>query len=289
MLFRSAEADDRVVTIDAGLIDPSPYPDRFADIDDDAFAQLKQSLADTGQNSPVLLRPHPAVAGRFQTAYGHRRVRALRELGHPVRALIRELSDDDLAAAQGTENAARADLSFIERAVFALRLEAAGRSRAVIRQALAIDKAETSKLIAVASGVPADIIALIGRAPRTGRPRWLMLVEALRLPEALLRVRELASEDHFRSQPSDARFQQVMARAQRTVADAAEQATHRFVLKAASGEQIATVSDAQGQSRILIDRRAHPGFADFVVREIPALFARFADADTQSPGNPKRS
>ena len=59
-----------------------------------------------------------------------------------MKAIVRALSDDELIIAQGVENSAREDLSFIERAVFALRLETAGRNRVVIQQALAIDRAE---------------------------------------------------------------------------------------------------------------------------------------------------
>ena len=229
----------------------------------------------------MLLRPHPVVAGRFQTAYGHRRIRALRALGLPVRALVRALSDDDLAAAQGAENAARADLSFIERAMFAWRLETAGRPRTVIQQALAIDKAEASKLMAVASAVPADIVSLVGRAPRAGRPRWLALAEALREPDALRRVRVLAADSAFRAQPSDWRFRQVLARAQASPTEPSDKASYRFVLKATSGVPIASVSEAQDHSRIVIDRRAHPGFADYVVRALPDLFASFTERDAE--------
>jgi ParB family chromosome partitioning protein len=72
------------------------------------------------------LRAHSTAPGRYQTAFGHRRVRAARVLARPVKAIVRTLSDDELIIAQGVENSAREDLSFIERAVFALRLENAG-------------------------------------------------------------------------------------------------------------------------------------------------------------------
>ena len=83
--------------------------------------------------------------GRYQTAFGHRRVRVAGLLGRTVKAIVRALSDDELVVAQGLENSAREDLSFIERAVFALRLETSGRSRSIIQQALAKDGSFTGK------------------------------------------------------------------------------------------------------------------------------------------------
>jgi ParB family chromosome partitioning protein len=283
-LRTAAAGSERIVEIEAELIDPSPFPDRFTDSDDSAFAALKASLADRGQDVPVLLRPHPAAAGRYQTAYGHRRIKALGELGRPVRALIRALADEELAAAQGVENSARADLSFIERAAFALRLERAGCSRATIQQALTIDKAEASKLIAVASAVPEDLIAAIGRAPRAGRPRWQEMAEAVRRNDSVRRVRALVQEPGFRGRDSDGRFLAALAVARRSAEVASEHAPMRLTLRSDAGEVIAKVTDGHGVSRIVIDRMANRGFADFVVQELPALFERYAGVDSASGG-----
>ncbi|MGL4637257.1 MAG: plasmid partitioning protein RepB [Beijerinckiaceae bacterium] len=288
-LRAAATSGEQVIEVEAGLIDPSPFPDRFTDADDNAFSALKASIAERGQAVPVLLRAHPTVPGRYQTAYGHRRVKALGELGQPVRALIRALSDEQLAAAQGIENSARADLSFIERAAFALRLERAGCSRVVIQQALTVDKAEASKLIAVASAVPPDLIAAIGRAPRTGRPRWQELAEAVQQAPAAKRVRALITQASFQAQDSDNRFLAVLSLAKRSPEVAAGHSPTRFMLKSAKGDVFAKVTDANGASRIVIDHMKHEGFADFVVQELPALFERYASlsADT-APADRRR-
>jgi ParB family transcriptional regulator, chromosome partitioning protein len=274
-----ANSGDRVVDIAVDVIDPSPFPDRFLDPEDESFVELKQSISERGQEVPVLLRPHPGHPGRYQTAYGHRRVRALGELGRPVRAVVRELSDDDLAAAQGVENAARTDLSYIERAVFALRLEDAGRSRAVVQQALTIDKAAVSKLIAVARAIPADVVAAIGRAPRTGRPRWLELADAIGKAQALPRVQQLIGTQEFKLKASDARFLAVLAAARHSPAKALLAKPVRTTIKSVSGEEIARVTDGAGASLISIDRSERAGFADFLIRELPDLFERFQSVD----------
>ena len=70
-----------IAEIDPLLIDPSPLADRFRDHDDSSFEALKQSIAQRGQEVPILVREHPEIKGRYQSAYGHRRVRATRELG----------------------------------------------------------------------------------------------------------------------------------------------------------------------------------------------------------------
>ena len=41
-----------------GLIDPSPFADRFNQEDDPTFEALKQSIAERGQEIPILLRVH---------------------------------------------------------------------------------------------------------------------------------------------------------------------------------------------------------------------------------------
>ncbi len=279
---------ETIVEIDASLIDPSPFPDRFADDGGPSFVTLRNSIAERGQEVPVLLRPHPLSAGRYQTAFGHRRIRALGELGRPVRALVRVLSDDDLAAAQGIENAARADLSFIERAVFALRLEEAGRPRSVVQQALAIDKAEASKLVAVARAVPMPVVAAIGTAARAGRPRWQALADALGKPDALKRVEALIGDAGFKALDSDGRFVAALDAAQRSAVAAAMRQSVRTQIRTASGQIIAKVVDGPGASQIKIDRKSHGEFADFVARELPALFDRFTQSEAAAPGRRRR-
>jgi plasmid partitioning protein RepB len=263
-----------VIEIDPDLIDPSPYSDRFAD-DGEEFEQLKASIRTNGQEVPVLLRRHPTQEGRYQTAFGHRRVRAARELGLKVRAIVRALSDTDLVIAQGIENSARQDLSFIERAVFALRLERAGHERSVIQEALTVDRAEVSKLISVANEIPEDVIAAIGRAPKIGRPRWQALAARLAQPGALDRVRRLIASPTFGQSDSDGRFLQVLAAA----IQAEEGRGHRAAPQAIVTSEGAKIADAERKGRALkltFARALDEDFAAFVLDQIPALFAQYA-------------
>lgn len=256
------------------LIDPSPFADRFEQSDDPAFEALKQSIAARGQEIPILLRVHPSSPGRYQTAYGHRRVRAARSLGRPVKAVVRPLSDDELVMAQGVENAAREDLSFIERAVFALNLEEGGRSRTVIQQALAVDKAEASKLISVAKAVPREFVRAIGRAPKVGRPRWLEFVEALKDDAARMRAIAAIGAEDFSRMDSDERFARALAAAQRKSAEPAPQASGVRLVDS-SGVLIGEMRASNRNIRLALAQPAAPAFAAFLTDRLPDLYEEF--------------
>ncbi len=136
-LEEALAAGGAIVEIATDLVEGSFAADRFAESADAAFETLKQSIA---AQRPGGADPRPADAGkpgRYQVAYGHRRLRACRQLGRPVRALVKPLGDAELVVAQGLENAARVDLSFIEKAVFAHGLERRGFDRTTIMAALA--------------------------------------------------------------------------------------------------------------------------------------------------------
>lgn len=274
-LRRRIGVGQAIVEIDPRLITPSPFRDRFDDQDPLLFETLKDSIREQGQAVPVLLREEPPNSGRYQIAYGHRRVRAARELGLSVKAVVRPLSDADLAVAQGLENAAREDLTFIERAAFALRLEDSGHDRLVTQRALAIDRAEASKLVAVARAVPIDLVALIGRAPGIGRGRWLALVDALAGSGAEKRVAKAIAEASFNGLPSNERFLAVLAAASAR-SDTPRSAGDAYRVVAVSDVEVARVATSKTRTVISIGRDANgDAFAAFVEEKLPELFAAF--------------
>ena len=168
---------EMVIEVPADMIDAAGLADRIgADPDLDA---LIASIRDYGQRVPVLLRHSPNHQGRYDVVYGRRRIAAIRALGGRVRALVQTLPDRDLIVAQGQENAARRDLSFVEKASFAGRMSARGFERKVICDALAVDRAVLSKMIKVFERVPPALIAAIGPAHQTGRDRWVAFADAL--------------------------------------------------------------------------------------------------------------
>ncbi|HPE05096.1 MAG TPA: ParB/RepB/Spo0J family partition protein, partial [Thauera sp.] len=151
LLLRSG---DRVVEVLPDLIDPSPVRDRFPSTpaEDEAFVESMRS----GQKVPALLRPNPAIEGRYLTIYGHRRTAACRVLGRPVRAVIVEMADEEAFVAQGVENNERRNLTWIERAVFALRLNDAGMGMKAIGVALGTGRTHVVTMIGVARDLPLD-------------------------------------------------------------------------------------------------------------------------------------
>jgi ParB family chromosome partitioning protein len=170
---------------------------------------LVTSIREHGQQVPVLVRPHPTEPAHYQIVYGRRRVAALRALGLPVKALIRDLDDKALVIAQGQENAARQDLSFIEKVNFARQMQEAGYDRKTICAALHIDKTVISRMLKIADGVPVRLIEAIGPAPSIGRNRWVALADALGRTEVdIARIEQVALMAS--NQSSDIAFEAVL-------------------------------------------------------------------------------
>ncbi|WP_244867381.1 plasmid partitioning protein RepB [Vannielia litorea] len=144
----------------------------------ESIQDLASSIAEAGQQVPVLLRPSKERDGHFEVIYGQRRILACRHLGIPVRALIRTLDDTDALLAKGLENAGRAELSYYERVRFAQAILEQGYSRAEVCQALAISKNTLSQLERINRLVPTAVGEAIGAAPGAGRPKWTTLATA---------------------------------------------------------------------------------------------------------------
>ena len=154
-------AGEVVIELEPDQIEESFVSDRLAH-SDQQFQELVEAMRVRGQDSPILVRPHPAKDGVYQIAFGHRRAKAARLLGRPVRAVVKALTDRDHVIAQGQENSARADLSFLERATFAGELETRGFDRETIMAALSADKTTVSKMLSVVNRIPKAVRAGIG-------------------------------------------------------------------------------------------------------------------------------
>jgi len=277
-LRQTIAASDQVVEIDAAKIERSPFADRLSEGArlDETFVALKQSIDQRGQQVPVLVRPHPDPAkagqGLFQTAYGHRRILAARELGLPVRAVVKALSDDDLVIAQGKENAERRNLSFIERALFAQALVEHGFDRATAMSALGVDKTEMSRLLQVAETIPMQFAQLIGPAPKVGRPRWQALGELLKPEAATFKAWDELRSQRFEHADSDQRFQMLFDRLSRRPAKRPKPQA----IKSESGRAIGDMRLDGKRAVLTLARTAGEGFAEYLVAELPKLHAAYA-------------
>ncbi|MGA0534296.1 MULTISPECIES: plasmid partitioning protein RepB [Hansschlegelia] len=259
-----------VVEIDADLVDDSIIPDRMKGSDAN-FASFKESIRTRGQLVPALLRPHPTQPGRYQTAYGHRRVQALRELGRPVRAVVQDLSDDELVVAQGKENGEREDLSFIERARYATLLEDRNFKRDTIMAALSVDKTELSRLISIYRAIPAELSDAIGPAPKVGRRRWLEFVEHLGDRKPAKTLEALLGNPKFLAGSSDDRFRMALS-----ILTAREGKTAKATVWTANdGKRIAKIDRSPSRFILSVDEKAAPSFGDFVLDRLPDLYEAF--------------
>ncbi|CCM79656.1 plasmid partitioning protein RepB [Rhizobium mesoamericanum] len=194
-----------IVELDPRLLDVSFVADRLSD-DDEEYQELKQAIKDAGQTTPILVRTNPKDAQRYMVVFGHRRLKVARELGIPVKAVVKKLDDIASAIAQGQENSARSNLSFIERAYFAQNLLASGMTKDVIRSSLAIDEAMLSKMLGVVEVVPASVMKALGASKKIGRDKWLSLRQILLAPALLKVATEYAGDAEFLKLEEDSRF-----------------------------------------------------------------------------------
>jgi ParB family chromosome partitioning protein len=203
---------ETIVELDPELIEVSFVKDRL-DGDDQEFNELVEAIRDRGQDSPILVRPHPAKTGCYMIVFGHRRVRVAKLLGRKVRAVVKDLKDREHVVAQGQENSARANLSFIEKALFALKLSRLryDDDNSTILAALSIDRATLSKMLSVAS-LPEEILQAIGPAKGVGRDRWYELKLLLEKPANHDVARKVIEEDGVSRLSSDDRFNAIITR-----------------------------------------------------------------------------
>lgn len=97
-------------------IEPGTFQPRTV-FDDDALGDLAESIRTYGVLQPILVRPHPKDANRFEVVAGERRWRAaqLAQL-HEVPVVIRALEDSEAMHIALIENLQREDLNPIEEA-----------------------------------------------------------------------------------------------------------------------------------------------------------------------------
>ena len=270
--------ENAVQDIDAKLIDDAGVEDRLG-LDSHAQTQLRESLKTYGQQVPVLLRPHPSQTGRYEIVYGRRRLKALKDLGLPVKAMIRQLDDHDLIMAQGQENTARQDLSFIERASFAAQLDQMDYERQTIAAALSVDLPMVSRLLKVGAAFPLPFLRAIGSAPGIGRDRWIALAKALEVDGARGRASAFMNTPSFTPLNSDARFEAVYDRA--TQAQNAKKntpaKTKPRTLRTAEGKALADIKSSPRGVTLNIPARTADGFDTWINENAEALLVDLHD------------
>ena len=277
-----------LLELDPFSIDAGGLQDRL-ETDDGEDAALLSSIREYGQQVPVLVRPHPDTDGRYQIVYGRRRVLAMRDLGAPVKALVRDLDDSALVMAQGQENTARRGLSFVEKANFAAQMRDAGYDRKAMCDALSIDKTVVSRMLLIVDRVGSDLIHAIGAAPSVGRDRWVQLATLIEDhdldPVALNDIVAVSAADA----DSNARFDAALQAAQRIESDApptikpvsnkgnSGPSTRRTIMGRNSGAVIASVVAKSDKVVLTLPRDGGGGFEDWLVENLNDIHQTWAE------------
>jgi len=261
--------------LDPDLIDAPPVRDRLPE-DEAEFEEFARNIRENGQQVPILVRPHPTAEGRYQVAYGRRRLRAVKAAGMMVKSSVRPLTDEELVRAQGQENTGRRDLSFIERALYAAELEANGFDRPVIMAALGVDKSNLSRLIQAATQLPKDVIQSIGAAPKTGRDRWYELAARLVNEDAVGLARALLADSGTQALSSDERFSRVFDAVAPKRAN--KDKPRPQVWQADDGVKAAKYHEDKRSVTLTIDKKAAPDFGEYLLSALPEIYASFKKA-----------
>jgi ParB family chromosome partitioning protein len=264
--------------VDTDLIDAGGMQDRLEQ-DDAAHRALVESIRVYGQQVPVLLRPHPHEEGRFEVVYGRRRVLATRDLGQKVKAMVRDLDDREAVVAQGQENTARRDLSFIEKANFARQMRSAGYERRIICDALHIDKTIISRMFSIIDRVPVVVIEAIGTAPSIGRDRWLELADMI---ETTGKAAEALPSFFEQERPStsDKRFEAFYAWMKRSKAAASvAQRPEALELFASDGRAIGRAKRGRSKVVLTFESKAAGGFDDWLVSNLGEIHRTWLNKD----------
>jgi ParB family transcriptional regulator, chromosome partitioning protein len=275
-------AGETVVDLDPDAIDASFIQDRI-DFDEDRFQELVSAIQLRGQDTPILVRPNPNGLGRFQIVFGHRRAKAARLLGLPVRAVVKDLSDEDHVVAQGQENSARADLSFIEQALFAASLLERGFDTKIVEAALTVNKSVISKMHSVTKQIPKDVINLFGSARGIGRDRWYELSLNFRHKSSSEEASKLLVQSNFVQASQAGKFDLLSKRL--SALETSEQSTTPStalsgmtpIRNSLAWSKVVKVKETEKARTLSFDKSAAPGFAEFVEKRLAALFAEFQE------------
>jgi len=192
---------DRICLLDPSIIIQAQCFNRLPDVyDSDEFDALKCSvLAAGGNQQPILIRTlaEPHANATYEVVYGHRRLRACKELSLRVRAIVAtDLTDGDAALARLRENEARSNLSPFE---FGLQIRHAmdvtpGLSQRQLALALGRDVSDVNRALQLA--LLPDAVLTAFASPRDLQFRHAKpLSDAMkeRLPEVLAAASTIAS------------------------------------------------------------------------------------------------
>lgn len=274
-----------VIELDAQLVDGSFVKDRM-DTDDPAYKELLEAVRINGQDSPILVRPHPQDDGRYMVIFGHRRLRVAKELNRPVKAVIRSVDDTVHVIAQGQENSARDNLSFIERAVFAQKLVDLGYDRETVQAALSIDNPMLTRMLSVTKRIPMGLIDAIGSAKNVGRDRWIDFAALYERSDGEDELSLPMETNDFSQASSDEKFAKLYSHLKNAIKPKRKKAA---IATKNWTSRDATVTFAMNKKSkkvaIELSSTRAASFGEWLSRRLDSLFEEFEQSDKQGNGD----
>lgn len=280
---------ETVIEIDPDLVDGSFVPDRMGADEDVQYRELLEAIRERGQDTPILVRPHPSEIGRYMAVFGHRRLRVAKQLGRPVRAVVKTLADIDHVVAQGQENSARANLTFIERVLFAQRLEGLGFSRETIQSALSLDYQTLSKMLTIPKAIPGVIIEAIGPAKGIGRDRWLELRKLVENPKNTAIAKSYVASEDFAAADSDESFNLLFnflngAKSKKAIRKALAPRNDR-IWGSADKSVAATIRNTGKAFNLALKAKGAAEFGEYISRNLDSLYEAFRASKNETTGD----
>lgn len=258
--------------IDPALADPSPYWDRdLRLLEDRSFAEFVDDVRRNGQQSPALVRPHPTDVGRFEVCFGHRRLFACKSLGMGLRAVVRPLTEAQMAGAAYSENAHREGVSTLEQSRALAKYVARGvfATKQALADALNVSRSHVSNLTSYAE-IPDRVLEALGDWRKCTFRDAKNLMKTTREPARREQMLD-AAERLITGDPQlgfHARLTVLLGKkpAASTEAEDLRDETGRVVAERKRGKRSTAIAFAASQDE---------GLADFVWARMPALIEEF--------------
>lgn len=270
-----SKADRTYQDIQIDQIQDSQIEDRI-DINED-LDQLVASIQANGQQIPVIVRivnkdrPYEIVAGR-------RRIAALRKLGKTtVKGFITRMTDKEAFVAQGIENSARLETSFIERARTIAKAYAHGFDQIEAAEFFGISQTLVNFMSRIYDAIGEDLVLAIGPARGVGRRKWEKLI--LLAKDRNLSSSELIDMVDDAEPDSVARFEALLksveglARAGKAPAKPVTSGRREFL----DGKYVMT--QKPGQLVIKADRSASDDLLTYISGRVDEIIAEFTDME----------
>lgn len=268
-------ADRTYQEIPVDEIRDSRIRDRI-DINED-LDSLVDSLRENGQQIPILVRIVQGEGASYEIVVGRRRLAATRKLGLPrIKAFVARMDDREAFVAQGIENSARLETSYIERARAAAQGVEAGYEQKDISEFLNISKTLVSFLVQTYQALGEELVLAIGPARGVGRRNWDKLVAAMER-NAVTPAKALGMIEA--DKPSVERFHALVTAVETGSARKAASRTQAEETRFLSGGL--TVQRKPRQVTVKTTRAVPPALLDRIDAEIRRLVAEHEDQDTK--------